>query len=58
MKRGAWWATILGGHKELNMTQRLTFSLFPYSVVYMYIVDSENSLLMDIDFFHIFLLFK
>ena len=54
MNRGIWWATVHGGHKELNMTQQLTLLLFAYSIVYMYIIYSENSLLMEIDFFHIF----
>ena len=26
MNRGAWWATVHGGYKELNMTEYLTFS--------------------------------
>ena len=28
MDRGAWWATAHGGPRELNLTERLTFSLF------------------------------
>ena len=54
MNRGAWWATVHGGHKELNMTQQLTLLLFTYSIVYMYIIYSENSLLMEIDIFSYF----
>ena len=27
MDRGAWWATVHGGYKESNMTERLTLSL-------------------------------
>ena len=26
MGRGAWWAAVYGGHKELDMTERLTLS--------------------------------
>ena len=29
MDRGAWWATVLGGHKELDRIERLTLSLSP-----------------------------
>ena len=28
MDRGAWWATVHGGPKELDMTERLSLSLF------------------------------
>ena len=27
MDRGAWWATVLGGHKELDITEGLTLLL-------------------------------
>ena len=27
MEKGAWWATVHGGHKESVMTERLTLSL-------------------------------
>ena len=26
MDRGAWWATVYGGHKELDMNEQLIFS--------------------------------
>ena len=29
MGTGAWWATVLGGHKELDRIERLTLSLSP-----------------------------
>ena len=28
MDRGAWWATVHGGHKELDMTERLSTMLY------------------------------
>ena len=28
MDRGAWWVTVPGGHKESDMTERLTLSHF------------------------------
>ena len=27
INRGAWWATVHGGHKELDMTEQLIYSL-------------------------------
>ena len=47
MNGGVWWAIVHVDHKELNMTQRLTLLLFAYSIVYMYIVYSENEFPID-----------
>ena len=30
MERGAWWATVHGGHKELDMTERLHSHTYRY----------------------------
>ena len=33
MDRGAWWATVRGGCKELDTTERLTISIFIYTYI-------------------------
>ena len=33
LDRGACWAIVHGGHKELDMTERLTLSLFQFSSI-------------------------
>ena len=39
MDRGAWWATVHGGHKELNTTEQLSTT---YSTVCFSIMQTKN----------------
>ena len=46
MDRGAWWAPVHGGRKELGMTKRLTLSLSDCYILILYYVDNPCSFII------------
>ena len=38
MDRGAWWATVHGGHKELDTAEQLRLHTFICAIIYVYVL--------------------
>ena len=56
-QRGAWWATVHGGHKESDMTEQLTLSLLFLSITYSLDASLTRSLIVSLFsnvFIHLF----